>query len=1743
MRNTLERIKRHSKKGTTLVELVVAMTLTLIFAVVCVALINPIERTYQNVEKMSRAQLLADTIIDSIRKECDDVQYDDPNAVWLVAAGNSADDDQMLFAVPSGSKPASGNVLIIKKDNKYCEAIYSCFPISSQNISNLTANPADGSTSAHAASTLTGDNLNRGLVHFGYYQGKYSKDGLYPFKAYDYTNPVTASTYGDYTVALLFERVGCKTINGVEYPAFVECTVKVYKGDYNNGGEFIYSRTAAVCFSANGSAQGSAGNIDTSSTTHVRDYNVVIEWDDGNAADRPASVVVKLCDDLNDLDPSNDVVLRTHTLDTTKTRFVFADVKTTGKAYIIVPDFPGYTTMGPISRSDGFYVKYQRSDSAKLIRGIELRNKMSKQVTNVIFGLKSDPVLAEAVKNASRSEMVARNADDTLSDKYMLYIVDGTDEEGNPKKTAYILSDDPKIVLNEDSSQMFWDCTQLKQITGLEMLDTSNVIDMHRMFKNCKKLSQDFIFTNWDTSNVQAFDSMFYNVGTDVPDDTRMTIDVRCFDFRSACDYGTGSDGMPIVGINKMFFADVGSTSHIETIIFPTDSEMKEMVNVPRIQQVFNGCDHLVNLENFNYIDFSGLVPVEDPYKTIEYIFGECVSLKELNLSNWNCPNVETIDFLTTGNKIDGLKNLEKLDMSGLNLSGCSSVDNMLSGAKSLKEIDLSDSNLSGVTELGIFKGKTTLTKVDLSGCTSGITSVAGMFYNCSNLETVDLTGVINSNITSIASVFEGCNKLKNICLDGCVTSNVTDMSYAFKNCHTNTADNFEISLAGIEFSNVVNMTEMFNGTGASVISFPNGANFSKVENIDGLFRNCKGLTTINGFQNVEFPLVTDASHLFGGCSSLTSVDFDMEFNSAKYIDYMFSNCTSLGSVNLTMDYPEAISAKGLFYGCSGLSNATLVMNLKDVTDITSMFYGCESLSNIDLDLYAPGVTSIEGLFSGCKNLTTLDFDAELGSVENVSYLFNDCAKLETANLDLDFQSVIHADYLFNGCSSLKSIESFNLNMPNVVSLDNVFTGCSSLTSITLDWNLQNATTIKNLFQNCTALETVDIRLNLPKVTSVNNMFSGCSSLTNVTAELKLPLVTNLNKLFNGCSNLTEVDLSDSDFSGLTSSKEMFNNCAKLTHITMDRVNLSKCTTTSSTFNNCNAITHISMKNANLSSTKDITFVAKNTIVDVNLSGADLSGVTTLKETFKGKTALTTVDLSDITISNCYDLTSMFDGCKKLQTVNMKNFKTTYNGENYVKLKSMFQNCSSLTSFSFEGWDFTNVGDISYMFRYCTSLKSFTWEFKLTDRFLYATGVFTGCTSLESVDISNSDFGACTKISETFQNCTNLKTVNMNGVKLENCTDFTNLFTNCKSLSVIQMNKAHLNQITSLAFISLKYTSYSIELDEAQLPGITNLSSAFVSNTLLTSVSFKSTELYNCTTYSYMFSGCTNLTSAAMSPKSSDAVTGISCESMFLNCKALNELDLSGWDTSNVTNMKSMFQSCYSLPGIDFTKWQGTWSTANVTNMSYMFFDCCYGTTTYDPQFVMNLGNFNFASATDLSYMFGCTDEYKDNVEDIIFPVGTTGDSEPSVYEGNPKALNVKKTIYMFTRRTNLVSITNLGWFELGENLTEAKSMFSRSGCYELDIRRIRFVNLLGNDNGSAWIFGTCRRLTTIYVAPGTDYSNMWKGKETFNDCEHLVGGGGTTYTKANNGKAYARIDDPSNNQKGYFTSKGLDEA
>ena len=88
------------------------------------------------------------------------------------------------------------------------------------------------------------------------------------------------------------------------------------------------------------------------------------------------------------------------------------------------------------------------------------------------------------------------------------------------------------------------------------------------------------------------------------------------------------------------------------------------------------------------------------------------------------------------------------------------------------------------------------------------------------------------------------------------------------------------------------------------------------------------------------------------------------------------------------------------------------------------------------------------------------------------------------------------------------------------------------------------------------------------------------------------------------------------------------------------------------------------------------------------------------------------------------------------------------------------------------------------------------------------------------------------------------------------------------------------------------------------------------------------------------FAGCTNLASVTM-PKTLD-ITNLadpSLENMFADCSSLTSIDLSMLDTSNITNMKSMFSNCVSLITI-YASNKFVTTSVDSGNDENMFYHC-----------------------------------------------------------------------------------------------------------------------------------------------------------------------------------------------------------
>ena len=84
----------------------------------------------------------------------------------------------------------------------------------------------------------------------------------------------------------------------------------------------------------------------------------------------------------------------------------------------------------------------------------------------------------------------------------------------------------------------------------------------------------------------------------------------------------------------------------------------------------------------------------------------------------------------------------------------------------------------------------------------------------------------------------------------------------------------------------------------------------------------------------------------------------------------------------------------------------------------------------------------------------------------------------------------------------------------------------------------------------------------------------------------------------------------------------------------------------------------------------------------------------------------------------------------------------------------------------------------------------------------------------------------------------------------------------------------------------------------------------------------------------YMFARCESLRSLDLAGLDTSHVTDMS--GMFAGGDFLKNLDLSGWDTSHVTDMHGMFAECNSLTDLD----PSGWDTSRVKDMCGMFDEC-----------------------------------------------------------------------------------------------------------------------------------------------------------------------------------------------------------
>jgi len=221
---------------------------------------------------------------------------------------------------------------------------------------------------------------------------------------------------------------------------------------------------------------------------------------------------------------------------------------------------------------------------------------------------------------------------------------------------------------------------------------------------------------------------------------------------------------------------------------------------------------------------------------------------------------------------------------------------------------------------------------------------------------------------------------------------------------------------------------------------------------------------------------------------------------------------------------------------------------------------------------------------------------------------------------------------------------------------------------------------------------------------------------------------------------------------------------------------------------------------------------------------------------------------------------------------------------------------------------------------------------------------------------------------------------------------------------------------------------------------------------------------------------------------------------MFLNACSLETVDVSDWDTSNVTDMSYMFASTISKKEMSFTSLDvGKWDTSNVTAMNRMFQLCVSlkeldvdewntgNVVSFSGMFqrcrslsTLDVSNWDTKNVTDMSFMFHCEN----------MPLGSIDVSEwdvSSVLSFDHFVAHAKLKLTGVENWKNSVVVVMNAMFHMCQNNT-------------LDVSGFETSNVITFDQ----MFEGCNQLTEIIGLENFDTSKSVGFSEMFSSCSKL---------------------------------------
>ena len=245
----------------------------------------------------------------------------------------------------------------------------------------------------------------------------------------------------------------------------------------------------------------------------------------------------------------------------------------------------------------------------------------------------------------------------------------------------------------------------------------------------------------------------------------------------------------------------------------------------------------------------------------------------------------------------------------------------------------------------------------------------------------------------------------------------------------------------------------------------------------------------------------------------------------------------------------------------------------------------------------------------------------------------------------------------------------------------------------------------------------------------------------------------------------------------------------------------------------------------------------------------------------------------------------------------------------------------------------------------------------------------------------------------------------------------------------------------------------------------------------------------NVTDMSSMFYYCESLTSIDVSKFNTSKVTNMS--DMISYCRGLTSLDVRNFDTSQVTDMSNMFYECNRLTSLDVSNFD----TSNVTNMSEMFGGCRSLTG-------LDVSNFVTSKVTYMNRMFydcyilASLDVSKFDTSQVknMNSMFSSCESLTSLDVSNFDTSQVEYMSEMFEYCSRLTSL-DVSNFDTSKVTNMSQMFYHCSSLTSLDLSKFDTSNVTDMSD----MFDSCSRLTSLDLSKFntskvTDMENMFSG-------------------------------------------------